>query len=60
MSAYPECEHGHKDPNSECKQCSTADEIRDLKTELKEMKEQMEFYRQHCITNKVSLVVSQQ
>lgn len=60
MSAYPECEHGHNNPNFECKQCSLLEEIKNLKKELEETKEKMEFYKQLCITNKVFSVVSKQ
>lgn len=52
MSAYPECEHGHNDPNFECKQCLLLEKIRNLKKELEETKK-MEFYRQLCITQGV-------
>jgi hypothetical protein len=39
MSQYPECKHGHNDPNSECQQCNAEDRIVELSLICCELKD---------------------
>ena len=41
MSKYPECKHGHDDPNSECQQCNADDRIVELEATLKALQEEL-------------------
>ena len=45
MSQYPECKHGHNDPNSECQQCNADDKIAELQAKLKALQEELNDYK---------------
>ena len=46
MSQYPECKHGHGDPNSECQQCNADDRIVELEAKLKALQEELNEWEQ--------------
>jgi len=41
MSQYPECKHGHGDPNSECQQCNADDRIAELEATIKALQKEI-------------------
>ncbi len=54
MSQYPECKHGHGDPNSECQQCNADDRIVELEAKLKAIQEELNEYKHEGTTHYIT------
>jgi predicted RNase H-like nuclease (RuvC/YqgF family) len=55
MSEYPECRHGHHDPNSYCAECETEDKIASLRTELWALREEVKRLKEEASAMKEML-----